>query len=250
MARISDDRDILIQNMLGPNPSSENIPESLRNKLLWTENNIAPETLVSFNRWAWRSQTESGRVIGLGTLWYDWSVNPTLFGCVIAGVLSKKYGAVQVSPDGKWINIATFSDPSEKGTVNYIYMYVVQEGDVFTTPDGQVIEHVKPGDLVRLTWNLEDPYECDNSKLIYMYFPRVVATCNEKGTVVKEEDNYADLLTNATNDPDQCMSTCCYTCTCGWSAERRYDFQVSTLSDWQRYAVAAPPPDADVIERL
>lgn len=251
MARISDDSEILIQKLLGPNPSSQNIPEPLRNKLLWTENNIAPETLVSFNRWAWRSQSAEGRVIGLGTLWYDWTVNPTLFGTIIASVLSKKFGAVQVSPDGKWINIATFSDPSEQGTVNYIYMYVVQEGDVFTTPDGNVIEHVKPGDIVRLTWNLEDPYDCDNSKLVYMYFPRVVATLDEtKGIVRRVDEHYGDLLTYATNDGDQCLSTCCYTCSCGWSAERRFDFQVSTISDLQRFAVAAPPPATEVVERL
>lgn len=251
MARISDDSEILIQKMLGPNPSSENIPEALRNKLLWTEHNIAPETLVSFNRWAWRSQSDKGRVIGLGTLWYDWSVNPTVFGCLIANTLSRKYGAVQVSPDGKWINIATFSDPGVEGTVNYIYMYVVQEDDVFTTTDGQVIEHVKPGDLIRLTWNLEDPYECDNSKLVYMYFPRVVATFNEtKGIVVRKDANYGELLRHATNDPDQCFSTCCYTFTWGWSAERRFDFQVSNISDLQRFAVAPPPPEAELIERL
>jgi hypothetical protein len=250
-ARISDDSEILIQKMLGPNPSSENIPGALRNKLLWTENNIAPETLVSFNRWAWRTQTNQGRVIGLGTLWYDWSVNPGLFGWLIGNVLRKKFGAVQVSPDGKWINIASYSDPSEEGMVNYIHMYVVQEDDVFTTPDGQIIEHVKPGDLIRLSWNPEDPYECDNSKLVYMYFPRVVATFDErKGIVVRNDEHYGDLLTHATNDPDECLSTCCYTYTCGWSAERRFDFQVSYISDLQRFAVAAPPPEAEIIERL
>jgi hypothetical protein len=165
--------------------------------------------------------------------------------------LNQTYGVIQVSPDEKWINIAAFSDPSEKGMVNYMYMYVVQEGDVFTTPDEQVIEHVKPGDLVRLTWNVEDPYECDNSKLIYMYFPRVVATLEErKGVVVRNDEHYDDLLTNATNDGDACISTCCYTCTCGWSAERRFDFQVSTISDWQRFAVSAPPPEAELVERL
>ena len=199
MERISDDSGALIDKMLRPHPESANVPEALRNKLLWTENNVAPETLISFNRWAWRSQTEEGRVIGLGNLTYDWTAHPTCFGLGFTYFLKNRFANVQQSPDGKWLLLTTFSDPSVKGTVNHIFIYVVQPGDEFKDTDGNVLEHVQPGDTVRLTWDGDTVYDCDASKLTYMYFPRAVATLDEgRGVVVRNDLHYGDLLTKAT----------------------------------------------------
>jgi len=252
-ARISDEGGELINQLLGANPNSSSIPIALRNKLLWTENNVAPETLLSFNRWAWRSQSDEGRVVALGTFLYDWTNDPTCFGCVFSIAQKNIFANVQVSPDEKWILLSTFSDPTKiEGEVNYLYIYVVQEGDVFKTPDGKVLDHVKPGDLVRLTWgDGSDPYICDNDNLKYMYFPRAVATFDENnGVVVKNDEHYGDLLARATNESDKCCETCCYTCACCLSQKDRFDLQVNNISDLQTFASAPVPPTMDAIDRL
>ena len=252
-ARISDEGGHLVKQLLGANPNSSSIPLGLRNKLLWTENNIAPETLLSFNRWAWRSQSDEGRVVAVGNLLYDWTNDPTCFGFGFSCGLKGRFAAVQVSPDEKWFQLATFSDPTNMDKeVNYLYIYVVQEEDLFKTPDGNVLDHVKPGDLVRISWgDGSDPYNCDNDDLKYMYFPRAVATFDEsKGVAVTNDEHYGDLLARATNESDMCCETCCYTCTCCWSAEDRFDFQVNNISDLQTFASAPVPPTLDAIDRL
>jgi len=251
-ARISDDNGKLISHLLGPNPNSDLVPIGLRNRLIWTENNIAPETLISFNRWAWRTQSDEGRVVGLGNLRYDWTNDPTCFGYGFSIGNANRFAAVQTSPDGMWMILATFSDPGQKSKVNYLHMYVVQDGDVFKTPDGNVLDHVKPGDLVRISWgDGSDPYECDNDNLKYHYFPRVVATLDEtKGIVTRNDEHYSDLLTNATSEADMCCETCCYTCTCCWSAEGRFDFQVNHISDLQIFETSPDPPTLETIDRL
>lgn len=246
-SRISDI--LLVKDILGPSPNSQFIPEPLRNKLIWTQDNIAPETLMSFNRWAWRSQVEGGRVIGLGSLKYDWTVDNTCWGAIFGVVHETRFGTVQASPDGKWLALYTLSAPDKPG--NYHYMYIVQDGDEFTTPDGKVIDNVKPGDIARLTWVKTDPYECDNSQLSYFYFPKVVATLNESTGVHELNDiHYGNLLQSATNNCDKCCQTCCYTCTCCWRSVDRFDFQINNINDVQVYAKAPSPPTAETIDRL
>ena len=63
----------LLKGLLGPRPESSVIPEPFRNKLLWMQDNWVPELLVSFNRAAWRTNTEEGRVIGLTQISQDWT---------------------------------------------------------------------------------------------------------------------------------------------------------------------------------
>ena len=157
--------------MLGANPNSSSIPIAVCNKLIWTENNIAPETLISFNRWAWRSQSDEERFVAVGTLLYDWTNDPTCFGCVFSYGQKDRFATVQVSPDEKWFLLATYADPTKiDKEVNYLCIYVVQEGDVFKTPDGNVLDYVKPGDLVRVSWgDGSDPYNCNNDNLKYMF---------------------------------------------------------------------------------
>jgi hypothetical protein len=255
MERISDvESGALVTKLLGAHPNSEVIPEAFRNKLLWTKDNNAPETLISFNRWAWRSQSREGRVVGLGHLRDDWTNDTSCFGLFFATGQNSKYATVQVSPDKKWILLNTFSNPDdETKKCNCLYFYVVQEEDEFTTPDGKVIDYLKPGDLVRVTWNRKDAYECDNELLSYMYYPRVVATLDEeKGTVDLDEENYADLLEKATNKPGcgMCVQTCCFTCSCFMSPEERFDFNHTNLSDMQILNSGTTPPEGEAIERL
>jgi len=245
--------DKIYKEMLRPHPDSENIPEPLRDVLLWTENNIAPETLISFNGWAWRPQSEKGRTVGLGSLGFDWSSDPTCLGFSYAFKLTTRYGQIQASPNGKWLSLVTFGNPADaEGEVIYLYMYIVQEGDEFKTPDGKVMDYVKPGDLIRLTWGKgkEGPYFCDNDKLTYSYFPRKVAILDDNGSVQKNPLHYNELQTHATNKPGNCCETCCYTCACCMNGTERFDFQTSNISNLQYYEPAPEPPSSEVVDRL
>jgi hypothetical protein len=243
----------LFQKMLGPNPDSDKVPAPLRNQLFWTENNIAPETLISFNRWAWRSNTQEGRVIGLGPLNNDWTTDVSCFAFGFSVGVKDRFMTVQASPDGKWLALAGGADlTNADGEVTYIFMYVVQPGDVFKDVTGKVLTHVKPGDIVRLSWDPLNPYDTDPSKLEYMYFPRKVATLDEDtGVVTVNLEHYDDLLKHATHGAsDKACQTCCFLCACCMTGEERFDFQVENISDRQVFAVAPVPPSGEVIDRL
>jgi len=247
---IGEDTPPIFQKLLGSNANSDLVPEPFRNKLAWTENNIAAETLISFNRWAWRSQTEEGRVIGLGNISTDWTNDPNCLGVLLSFYLATRFISIQQSPDGKWIILGTFSDPTETGEVTYIHMYVVQEGDTFQNWKGETMDYVKPGDIIRLTWDTTNPYECRPDKLSYQYFPRIVATINDEGQVVKHKENYQELLKRATNSPGLCCETCCYSCMCCSSAEERFNFQTSNISDSQIFESAGAPTASAMLDRL
>ena len=249
MERISDGT--LFPRLLTFNPDSKNIPQALRNHLLWTEDNIAPETLVSFNKWAWRSQSEEGRITGVGTLQYDWTNDASCFGLIFAWYGKRRFTTVQVSPDEKWILLGTLSKPDASSEASFIWIYVVQEGDEFKDRNGTPL-NVVPGDLLRLSWgDGSDQYECDNNNLQYSYFPKKIATLNEDTRKIEIDPVYHEsLVQKATNKPNKALETCCYTCTCFMSAEERFDFQVSNLSDLQVFDCAPEPPSSEILERL
>jgi len=200
--------------------------------------------------WAWRKQTAEGRVIGMGSMDYDWTSDATVFAYFFSYAIANRTTVVQASPDGKWYALITMSDPGPESLCKYVFIYVVQEGDTFETTGGKVIDHVKPGDLIRMTWDLDSPYETDDSKLRYMYFPRRVASINSDGLLVKNSPHYEDLLEAATRDPsDYCCQTCCYTCACFMSGPERVDFQVKHVSDRQTFKSSAVPPTGEFIDR-
>ena len=249
LERITDDE--MFSKILGPHPESEKVPAPLRNKLFWMENNVAPETLVSFNRWSWRSNTKEGRIIGLGNMRYDWTKDPTCLGFLLTIIQSNMFATIQASPDGKWFLIGILLGGPVRGYVQYHHIYVVQEDDVFKSSDGKVIEHVKKGDILRIDWDNTDPYACDNSEVNYMYFPRPVAIFDEKTEQIKKDyRNYDDLLASAVDSPLRCAETCCYSCSPFMKNHERYDFQVSYNSNLQALASAPAPPPSQIIERL
>lgn len=250
MAYLTDGNKV-INDMLGPHPDSSKVPEAVRNSLFWMEDNIAAETLFSFNRAAWRSQTPEGRVIGVGNLGYDFTNDVNVYGAILSFLLKSRYYNFQQSPDGKWILVAVFNDPNNvEEEIQYIWVYVVQEGDVFKSEDGNVIDFVKPGDIIRITFqNQSDPYDISSMK--YWYFPRRVATLDEAtGQVNTVSPHYDDMMKKVNTDQDQCCETCGFCCSCGWSAEDRFNYAISYPSNVQVYNCAPTPPSGDVIERL
>lgn len=249
MERISDG-DTIFRKMLDPRTTSDDAPDEFKNHLFWTENNIAPETLINFGSWAWRKQTNGGRTIGVGKIQDNWTSDPTCFGYFFSLGAKKRVAVVQRSPDGKWFALSTTASPSPEASCNWLFIYVVQKDDKFTTTSGEDMDHVKPGDLVRVSWGGTNPYETDNSKLSYFYFPRRVASTNKEGILVKNSPHYEDLLKAATNDAsDKCCETCCYTCTLTMSPEERFNFQVNHISDKQAFKIPAAPPTSEVIDR-
>jgi len=249
MERISDG-DALFRGLLNPENTSDDAPDVLGNHLLWTQDNIAAETLINFGSMAWRKQSDEGRVIGLGTALNDWTNDVTCFGYGTSIYMNTRFFVVQRSPDEKWYALSGFSSPEPETECSFMFIYVVQEGDQYETPDGNIIEYVKPGDLVRVSWDNTNPYETDNSKLSYMYFPRRVASINSEGLLVKNSPHIEDLLKVATSDAsDKCCETCCYTCSCCMSPVDRFVFQTSHISDRQVFRKAPKPPTSEVIDR-
>lgn len=250
MGRLTDESSKVFKDLLGPNPDSTKVPQALRNSLFWTENNNAPETLLSFNRYAWRSQTEDGRVIGVGNTLADWTNDATCWGALFASN-SNLFVAIQQSPDSKWMLLTTFKNPNDtEEECKHRFIYVAQKDDVFTSPSGDVIDYVKPRDIIRVTYNVADIW--DTSTLTYMYFARRVSILNEStGEVTMNSPHYDELIKRATNQPpQQCCQTFCYTCTCNVSGEERWDFQVNHISDLQVYGRSPTPPSGENIERL
>lgn len=252
---VSDETLDLFSKLLGPHPNSSLIPEALRNKLYWMENNDASEALVSFNRWAWRSQTDgNGRPIGLGWMQTDWTNSPNDMGIKQAN--GSGFINVQQSPDKKWIKLAGIlphlGHPSSADSmVIWLDIYVVQEGEVYTDRDGNVLDYVKPGDLFRFNGDQINPYTCNEDT--FYYFPRTVAVLDEEtGKITPECPHYEALIDNATGQPSKDLErkTFGFTNASELSREERWDFQVSYLSDIQMYSSAATPPLGDDIENL
>ncbi len=213
---------------------------------------------MSFNRAAWRSNTKEGRVVGLCDMRYDWTNSPNALGAKFTqGIeLNKQFINFQVSPDGKWIKLFVIrNDPSDAESVgSWLTMYVVQEGDVFTDKDDNILTDVNPGDVYRVTFKgRSDPYECDHKKLIFTYITRKVAVFDEETGDVKVNSPYFEkLVESATSEPPKEIvdATEGLTNDSSMTTEEKWDFQVKYISNSQKYLSAPVPPSGDVIENI
>ena len=259
---ISDENLQLFKSILGGNPDSSNVPKPLRNALLWMEHNEAPEALVSFNRFAWRSNSKEGRSVGLGSMRLDWTNSPNAFGQqVLAKSTKDSFLNFQVSPDGKWIkafvtggNIS--GDPSDPESLGFwLDMYIVQEGDEFVDRNGVIMADVEPGDIYRITFNdgSGDPYVCGDSNILLTSFARKVATLDEEtGDVAIHSPHYENMVKCALRVPSKEMLDLTQDLTDSslLDSEEKWDFQVTHISDTQIYSSAPTPPFGADIEGL
>merc|ERR1711966_236409 len=245
----------LFKGLLGPRPESSLVPEVFRNKLLWLQDNWVNEYIVSLNRGAWRTNTEEGRAIGLVPISQDWALSTTELPFGLAMFVKNFFLNFQMSPDGKWIKFFFIStndpsDPEAKG--KWFDFYVVQEGDVFTDKDGNVMDWVKPGDTYRIEYgDLLDPYECKD--VTYLYWPRVVATLDEiTGEIPTVPRNYDDLVTAVTADPPAEVEalTQGFTTSANLTSVEKYDFISDYEPDRLMYLSAPEPPFGDIIENI
>lgn len=241
----------LFQKILGPNPDSSKVPEPFRNALFWMEGNHFAEELVSFNRWAWRSQSnddnKNGRVVALGCMGTDWTNDPTKYGSVGD---TPYFITLQESPCKKWYQFG-FVIPDQEGkirmsTLASMKMYVVQEGDNFVDRFGKPVPYLTPGSLLRLNWGAGDPYVCSPANITLMYAPRKVAVYNEETEKVeKYSPNYEALMVKVATKPPEGFTSFEY-----MTRQERYDLVTSMVSDKQIYRSASSPPSGDEIENL
>jgi len=244
----------LFYGILGQAPDPSLVPEPLRNKLLWMEENVVSEYMNSFNRAAWRHNTEEGRVTGLFLTGDDYTVATHEIGFVTAPAAANTFVNFQASPDGKWIKFFKIpddpNDPEQES--KWFDMYIVQEGDVFTDRDGKVLDYVQPGDIYRLEFEDKiDPYVC--SYTTYQYFMRAVATIDEEtGVITPNQPHYDDMMNAVLNEPSDEFKemTKNYTDESMMTSQDRWDFLTTYEPDRQMYMSSPPPPPASLLDDL
>jgi hypothetical protein len=240
-AKISED---LFDKILRPNPDSSKVPEPFRNHLLWMEDNHMAEELVSFNSWAWRSQTEgNGRVIGLGNLKYDWTNDASKLGFLLS-IFLNPYICIQESPCKKYLKLAGLEDNKAS---TWMTMYVIQEGDIFVDRDGKPVPNVNPGDILRVTYgDGSDPYECSPDKIVFAYFVRRVATYNEEtGKVERNSSQYKRIMDKVNAPLPEGLENVAHL-----TLPERFDLSRETVCDLQLYKNTRVPPTGAEIEDL
>lgn len=193
------------------------------------QDNHAHEVIATFHDMDWKTQS-----LGLKTMQYNWARQRTLWGAASHTVhkLNGSTVRVEISPDGKWINM---SYPN-----GGFWMYVVQPNDAFTLPDGTFLD-VTDGEMMRLSYAEElNPL----SDLTYQYRLRRVAYLNDKGKLVKTA-SYNALLTAATAEQPQ--TGLCYGqgyCLCCLSDDKLALNNFTQLDDSVVVTYAPPPPKA------
>ena len=133
-------------------------------------------------------------------------------------------------------------------------MYIVQDGDVFTDRDDNVLTYLQPGDIIRTTYDKKThPYDCSPEKFELMYSPCPVAVLDEEtGKITPNCPDYEALIENAIGQPSKKLElkTFGFTDASELTQEERWDFQTSYISDIQMYSSSATPPFGDAIESL
>jgi len=245
----------LFYGILGQSPDPSLVPEPLRNKLMWMQENTPCEYMNSFNRAAWRPNTEEGRVTGVFGLGDDYSYATHQQGFDASNFFFKdNFVNFQVSPSGKWIKFFSIpADPTDTEIDSkYFDMYIVQEGDKFTDRDGNMLDYVQPGDVYRLEFNDSlDPYAC--AYTTYEYFMRAVATIDEEtGVITPNQPHYDAMMDTVTGEPPAELkeATNNFTNSSSMTGEEKWDFLTQYEPDRQMYLSSPPPPPAELLDGL
>jgi len=244
----------LFYGILGQAPDPSLVPEPFLNKLLWMQDNVAPEYMNSFNRAAWRENTEEGRATGLFCLGDDYSMATSTASFTASKYFKDKFVNFQVSPSGKWIKFFSINadpdDPELDGM--WFDMYIVQEGDEFTDRDGNVLDWVKAGDIFRIEFDENlDPYACNYTT--YEYFMRVVATIDEEtGVITPNQPHYDAMMDAVLTEPPKELREASknFTDSSFMTGPEKWDFLADYEPDRQLYLSAPRPPPAHLLNNL
>ncbi|CAE7464233.1 Stra6 [Symbiodinium pilosum] len=214
--------DVWLEQMLQV-PSHQNTPHALKGAW-WLQENIAGEGILTFHDAEWVSEAtgmKSSKVNWTIDAWNLWGVILTCNGYWTGGG-----HLLEMSPDGKWIHI-TFG-PGKAAH----WIYVIQPGDVFKTPEGEVLD-VTPGeDMMRISQDSLDT----SSKITFQYLVRRVAYLDDSGKLVKTP-NYDKLMKVAKKG----SQFCCFDCG---------DAKLDAIQRTQNYRVATPPAQVTMSESV
>lgn len=159
-----------------------------------------------------------------------------------------------MSPSGKFLKIfwtpKNASDPAVDG--DWIDMYVVQEGDVFTDTDGDAVDFVQPGDIYRLTTlGRKDPYDCYGT-LQFSYFMRPVAVIDGETGVISPGRDYDAYIERVTAEPPEILreSSANFTNSTGWTKAKKFEFLNTYLPDKMMYWPSPQAPPAELLDNI
>ncbi|CAE6970319.1 Stra6 [Symbiodinium natans] len=197
MEKISDSDEWLVRMLqTGTHP---NFPEALKG-VWWLQDNVAAEGVMTFHDAEWTTAS-----VGMKSSKYNWTVDAcNLWGVVLTGNFWIRGGRhlFEFSPNRKWISISV----SNPGGSHWIY--VIQPGDVFKTPDGEVMDLTPGEDMMRVSYATLDT----KSEVGFKYLMRRIAYLDADGKLVKTP-NFEKLLKVATSNPQHCCGSCgCLDC--------------------------------------
>jgi len=201
--------------------SSPECPQSLQG-IWWMQDNSAAEGLLTFHDAIWESESQFTKHPAR-----NWTVDANnCWGISLTAQFNIPPGMphrFQISPDGKWINIALVSTTPSSQDSHWIY--VIQEGDTFTRPDGTQIEITPGQDMMRLSYV--------GGSIFYQYLVRRVAYLNSDGALVKTKA-YEELLAEAQKTDADLL--------CGYCGCPRFCVaSKNNITDQQAITYAEPP---------
>jgi len=189
------------------------------------QDNAAAEGVVTFHDADWKSESEFTKHPA-----QNWTVDANnCWGISLTAQFNLPPGMphhFQISPDGKWINIKLVV----QGSQDSHWIYVIQDGDVITRPDGTQID-VTPGqDMMRLSFSGE--------RVVFQYLVRRVAYLNSDGELVKTKA-YEQLAAEAKKtDADMLGGEC--------GCPRFFTGSWNNITDQQAISYAEAPSQEDM----
>ncbi|CAJ1400276.1 unnamed protein product [Effrenium voratum] len=210
--------------MLEP-PKCGNFCPDLLKGVWWMQDNIANETLVSWESAHWGKPDGRNPEVGMKSCLRNWTTGNGLLGTVIMNIKSGGWQGVRISPDRKWINLG-----------GHDFIYLLDEKDHLVDPQGKEVSFRVGEDFLRVSYQDGDP----KKGIDYQYLLRRVAFKDAKGQLQKTPI-YEQLLDQATR-PTAPYGACCNLFLCNLSDEE-YGAIYDNLDDHQ---ILIPGPETDL----
>lgn len=202
--------------MLEPPAEGNHCPELLRG-VWWMKDNVANETLLSFESAHWGSPGTKMEGVGIKHVFKNWSKGSSMWGSMLARSHEEMFGVFKISPNLQWINLDMDN-----------WIYILQAGDKLVDPSGKPVPFTPGDDLLRVTWNDQDP----KKGIYYQYIVSRVAFKDESGKLQKVHPAYDELLDRATRPTLQ--GACCNLFLCNIS-DAEYGSAYDCIDDHQIY---------------
>jgi len=210
--------------MMEPPAEGNFCPEILRG-VLWMQDNIANETLLSLESAHWAPWDSKWAGVGVKHILHNWTRGSSLWGTVLTRVHESMWPCFQLSPDWQWVALDVDN-----------WIYILQAEDKLVDVKGNPVPFVPGDDFLRVTWNDRDP----KKGLYYQYLVRRVARKDENGKLQKVQPAFDELLDRATRPTVQ--GVCCNLFLCNISDED-YGSAYDSIDDHQ---LLVPGPEVEI----